>query len=112
MFCVIILYFFELNAKFYFNSDNSQSRAILICTCKTPWDFLLILRYGLYRQVEAFECALRGIETACGGRESTSGGLEIVLEFVRVLQSIVETARVSIEALRVLQELVRALIEV
>ncbi len=68
MFCVIILYFFKLNAKFYFNSD-SQSRAILMC--RTPWDFLLILRNGLYRQVEAFERALRDLENSCGGREST-----------------------------------------
>ncbi len=110
MFCVITLYFFKLNAKFYFNSDNSQSRAILIC--KTPWDFLLILRNGLYRQGEAFERAFRGLETACGGRESTPGGLEIVLESVRVLQSISEAARVSIEALRVPLEVVRALLEV
>jgi hypothetical protein len=87
MFCVITLYFFKLNAKFYFNSDNSQSRAILIC--KTPWDFLLILRNCLYRQVEVFERALRDFENACGGRgityrdhKSTTGGLEIVLESV------------------------------
>jgi hypothetical protein len=62
---------------------------------------LLILRNGFYRQVEAFEGALRDLEHACGGRERTNGGVEIVLESVRVLQSIAEAARVSIEALRV-----------
>ncbi len=61
---------------------------------------MVILRKCFYRQVEAFERALRDFENACGGRESTyrdresTTGVEVLrLFYCRVRKSAAEYSR-------------------